>query len=300
MKREIKIITSILLLFLMATSVFAYGNGNNVNTMRGKGYGQNQGGIAYQVYDDTQINHQTQIDQYSIEDLSDEEIAGLLLMREEEKLARDVYLELYDIWGQQIFSNIASSEETHTQAVLSLIEKYDLTDPVVDDSRGVFANSDLQTLYNNLVQQGSNSLVEALKVGATVEDLDIKDLQELNAVSDNQDITAVYNNLEKGSRNHLRSFTSVLESRGETYTAQYVSEEEYNSIVSQDLETGTQYDSVGNMNQVNSQNRNSGSSQMGQNNNVDSRSNQGSSQGQQVQAQNMFANMWKGFKSWFN
>jgi hypothetical protein len=42
-------------------------------------------------------------------DLSDAEKASLTLMREEEKLARDVYVYVYDIWGTPIFSNIATS-----------------------------------------------------------------------------------------------------------------------------------------------------------------------------------------------
>ena len=40
-------------------------------------------------------------------DLSAEETASLLFMREEEKLARDVYNALYATWGQQTFLNIA-------------------------------------------------------------------------------------------------------------------------------------------------------------------------------------------------
>lgn len=165
----------------------------------------------YQLYDDTQVNHQQEISMYAVEELSPEEIDGLILMREEEKLARDVYLELYDIWGQQIFLNIANSESTHTNAVKLLLDKYNLTDPVTGDTRGVFTNQDLNELYASLVETGSTSLLDSLIVGATVEDLDIYDLQRLNEISDNQDITAVYDNLEKGSRNHLRSFTKVIE-----------------------------------------------------------------------------------------
>jgi len=35
--------------------------------------------------------------------IMDEEIDSLVFMREEEKLARDVYIKLYDLWGLQIF-----------------------------------------------------------------------------------------------------------------------------------------------------------------------------------------------------
>lgn len=86
-------------------------------------------------------------------ELSEIEIESLLLMREEEKLARDVYLELYDIWGQQIFTNIAASEQTHTDAVKVLLDTYNIEDPVTDDSRGVFESELIQDLYDSLVAQ---------------------------------------------------------------------------------------------------------------------------------------------------
>ena len=139
-------------------------------------------------------------------ELSEAEITSLIHMREEEKLARDVYLELYDTWGQKIFSNIASSEQTHTDAVKTLLETYNIADPVIKDERGVFTNSELQKLYDSLVEEGKKSLLDGLIVGATIEDLDIKDIQDFRVSIENEDILLVYENLERGSRNHLRSF----------------------------------------------------------------------------------------------
>ena len=81
--------------------------------------------------------------------LSDAEINSLVFMREEEKLARDVYLSLYDLWGLQIFQNIADSEQTHTDAVASLLEKYDIPDPADTSPAGVFVNPDLQSFMMN-------------------------------------------------------------------------------------------------------------------------------------------------------
>lgn len=172
------------------------------------------------------------------QELSAVEIDGLLFMREEEKLARDVYLTLYETWNQPIFSNIARSEQTHTEAVRDLITKYNLTDPVTDDAVGVFVNQELQTLYNTLVDQGNQSFVGALQVGATIEDLDIKDLDEQMALTDNEDIVLVYEQLQRGSRNHLRSFASQLEKNESSYEPQYISEMEYSEIISSDRETG--------------------------------------------------------------
>jgi hypothetical protein len=133
--------------------------------------------------------------------ISDIERSGLVFMREEEKLARDVYSMLYDKWGMQIFSNIAQSEQTHTEAVQTILTKYSISDPVTDDTVGVFVNTDLQKLYNELTAQGALSIEEALKVGAQIEDLDIADLQKQIALTDNDDIKLVYENLMRGSRN---------------------------------------------------------------------------------------------------
>jgi hypothetical protein len=74
-------------------------------------------------------------------------------MREEEKLARDVYAALGDMRGQQIFTNIASSEQTHMDAMGTLIDRYSLEDPIITDVRGVFSSSALQSLYDELITQ---------------------------------------------------------------------------------------------------------------------------------------------------
>lgn len=171
--------------------------------------------------------------------ISNEEQIGLVFMREEEKLARDVYSVLYDKYGLQIFSNIAQSEQTHTEAVRTILTKYTITDPVTNDSVGVFMNSDLQKLYTDLTTRSSTSLEEALIVGALIEDLDISDLQKQLALTNNDDIKLVYENLIRGSRNHLRAFTSQLTSRGKMYAPQYITQSEFDTIIASSQETGS-------------------------------------------------------------
>ncbi|GEM_PF-221940 len=179
--------------------------------------------------------------------LSDAEIAGLKLMREEEKLARDVYLALYDKWDLPIFSNIAKSEQTHTDAVKTLLDIHGIGDPVSTDDRGIFTDQELQTLYDDLVNQGDASLLEALIVGATIEDLDIKDLNELIAQTENPDILIVYNNLRKGSRNHIRSFVGQIENNDGAYTAQFIEQSELDGILGSPQERGPMLDENSNI-----------------------------------------------------
>ena len=164
-------------------------------------------------------------------ELSVAEAAGLSYMREEEKLAHDVYVVLYEKWGLRVFQNISQSEQTHTEAVKALLDRYGLPDPAASTA-GVFNNPDLQALYNDLVARGSQSLAEALKVGAAIEEIDILDLEKHLAETDNADIQQVFNSLKNGSYNHLRAFVSNLSTRaGESYQPQYLSLETYESII---------------------------------------------------------------------
>lgn len=186
----------------------------------------------------TPISDIDMINQLPLEPLSEMEKSSLIFMREEEKLARDVYLYLYNQWNLAVFNNIASSEQSHTDAVLALLNKYSIDDPVSTDEIGVFANEDLQTLYNQLITQGSGSLLDSLIVGATIEDLDIYDLNTASEQLDNQDILMIYVNLTKGSRNHMRSFYNQILMQNGTYEPQYISEAEFEAIINSAMERG--------------------------------------------------------------
>lgn len=163
--------------------------------------------------------------------VTEDEAVDLLFMREEEKLARDVYINLYALWDNQVFDNIAQSEQKHTDAILGLIEKYGLIDPA-KEGIGDFTNSELQKLYDDLLAKGAASRLEALKVGALIEEVDIEDIVLSMGRTDKIDILNVYANLLAGSENHLVAFIKNIESlTGETYEAQYVSQAEVDAIL---------------------------------------------------------------------
>jgi hypothetical protein len=159
-------------------------------------------------------------------------------MREEEKLAHDVYTQLDGLWRgyTKVFGNIANSESSHTESVRQLLLRYNLPDPTATLAAGVFQNTTLQNLYTQLVAAGSVSLVEGLKVGAAIEEIDMIDLNKALLETNNQDITLVYQNLLKGSRNHLRSFVSNLSNQGVTYVPQYMAVADYQAIVTTPME----------------------------------------------------------------
>jgi hypothetical protein len=168
------------------------------------------------------------------------ELTILLNMKEEEKLARDVYTTLNLKWKNQVFSNISIAENTHMNAIIFLLQNYG-TDYTSVLEPGRFTNPAFQSLYEELVTKGSVSIEEAWKVGALIEEMDITDLVEsLKSVTD-ESIIMVFENLEKGSRNHLRAFARQLTLLGLTYTPVYLSTDEYNQIINSPTEAGKQY-----------------------------------------------------------
>lgn len=170
--------------------------------------------------------------------LTSTETSDLQYMREEEKLARDVYLTMHAQWGDQstVFSNIAASEESHTSTVNYLLEKFNVDDPVINDTIGVFTNQELQALYNELVEKGSQSFIDALYVGALIEEKDMHDILAAIEDTDERAIILAYSNLLDGSKSHLRAFVNVIEQQGLEYEAQILDEEEVELILDDDSE----------------------------------------------------------------
>lgn len=143
--------------------------------------------------------------------LTDSEADGLAFMREEEKLAHDLYVELADLYGLPVFSNIARSESMHMDAMLTLLDAYGLPDPAAGNQPGEFTDPTLQALYDDLLARAEESTVEALRAAALVEETDLLDLQERLAQTDEADIAQVYQNLLQASGTHLRAFALQVE-----------------------------------------------------------------------------------------
>jgi len=165
--------------------------------------------------------------------LTQTEIANLQFMREEEKLARDVYLTLDQYWGNltSVFANIAVSEESHTSTINYLLEKYDIEDPVISNEVGVFTNPELQELFHTLVEKGIASFIDGLYVGALIEEVDMEDIVAAIDATDERAMILAYSNLLDGSKSHLRGFVSVIESQGLVYEAQVLNADEVQLIL---------------------------------------------------------------------
>jgi hypothetical protein len=168
--------------------------------------------------------------------LTDAQEQGLLYMREEEKLAHDLYVLFGEQWGVRSFARIVQAESNHEAQVLGAMARYGLSDPAAELSLGEFSNADLQALYDQLAAEGAVSLREALRVAALVEETDIADL-DAELADDGPtplpaDVAAVYEHLRFGSTNHLRAYVRQLNRLGESYAPVVLDQESFDAILS--------------------------------------------------------------------
>ena len=206
MKKKTSTSINAILIFILFVTFF-YGCNDNNND------------ITDDIIDDTTTQSITEADK-----------AALLFMLEEEKLARDTYSYLNNLWSINQFANIKNSEQTHMNAIENLLIQYNIEYTILND--GEFVNQDLQNFYDQFVIEGALSQAKAQQIGATIEDLDIVDLETNINNTTNTEIQFVFESLQCGSRNHLRSFVKGIENGGNTYTPQFLTQIEYNIIIS--------------------------------------------------------------------
>lgn len=206
-----------------------------------QGPGGNGGGNGDCIQQQDQLQDCT----LNVGSLTETEIAEVLYMRQEEKLARDVYITFNAWWQADVFARIAVSEQRHMDAVGKIITALELDDPAADDTVGAFSDEGFAALFDELTKAGSTSYVEALQVGAYIEELDILDLAACLEDVENACVVNVFQNLLRGSRNHLRAFTSYLAAEGITYVPQLMTQEQYDQIISSPIERGPGYGNGG-------------------------------------------------------
>ena len=177
------------------------------------------------------VQIQSQSNQTSNQALTSNERDGLILMRQEEKLALDIYAVFSQQWGGRPFSNIVRAEQMHMDAVGNLLKTYGLNDPNKGLKPGEFSDPKLKKLYSEMIAAGKKSRVGALKIGAEIEDLDLYDLGKLSKETSRPDILGVYNMLIGGSKNHMRAFVNNLQRSGDSYQAKYISQTELELIL---------------------------------------------------------------------
>ena len=144
--------------------------------------------------------------------LSDEQLDTLVFIYQEEKVARDTYITLGDIYSNQtVFANIQESEQEHIDKAESLCDTYYADTTSINEQKvGEFVVPVLQELYDTLVAQGSVSELAALNVGEYVELTDIDDLEHAE-IGMPSDVVNTYENLKEGSLSHLAAFRDAID-----------------------------------------------------------------------------------------
>ncbi len=184
--------------------------------------------------DDNQIQQQDRLQDCVLTpgSLTEIEIAHVLFMRQEEKLARDVYITFQELWQADVFARIAVSEQRHMDAVGQVITALELDDPAADNTVGVFNDEAFVSLFGELTATGEVSYIEALKVGAYIEELDILDLITCLTEVENECVINLFEHLMEGSCTHLQAFVNALAAEGVTYTPQLMTKDLYDQIIS--------------------------------------------------------------------
>ena len=141
---------------------------------------------------------------------------SLEYMYEEERLAKEVYLSIYQKQPVRQLYRIATNSETrHISAVEALARKYGVR--LYPQRVGVYRNPHIQSLFNSLYAKGVRSQKDALEVGCMVEVTDVEDLNRYIATAQRagaSDVVQTYEFLRRGSYNHYWAFDRGLKSLG--------------------------------------------------------------------------------------
>lgn len=172
-------------------------------------------------------------------ELTSDEIEFLYAVREDEKLARDIYNSFYSLYASKPMSNIAKAEENHIAAVERLFYFYSINYPAVGEA-GVFADATRQSYYNELISKGT-TLLDAYKAAAYLEEKDIADYEAVLPSITNPNIKLVIEHLIKGSINHFKATLRQIDALGGEYQAAVLSQERYTEIVNSNFANGKRY-----------------------------------------------------------
>ena len=159
---------------------------------------------------------------------------ALIYNMQEEKVANNFYTAMQNLYGINVFENISKSETMHMKHVKALLDNFGIDNPVSGkyEVAGSFMDAGLERMYNDMISTGNISVTDALKESAKFEEMDIRDLKAFVESTQNTSIESTLNMLINASGNHLRAFVKNLKTRGIEYTPQYLSQEEFNEIIS--------------------------------------------------------------------
>jgi hypothetical protein len=227
----------------LVKNIYVYRNGkyitglNNINMLEpNEGffvYVTSDGFLEYSSEKENEAKMMPTIDltKASKDNLTKEQKYSLAFMWNEEKLARDLYLEVENKQTNRQMYNIGTKSETkHVSMVEDLVEKYNINILNLKDysikyteselralPAGKFGVDKIQTLYDALYAKGIKSKRDALEMACMVEVTDVNDLLEYIKIADDgkhKDLVDTFAMLRDGSYNHYWAFDSGLKQLG--------------------------------------------------------------------------------------
>lgn len=170
----------------------------------------------------------------SFSQISQSDRDALIYTMQEEKVANNFYTAMQSLYALNVFQNISKSETMHMKHVKTLLDNFGIDNPVSGkyEAAGSFMDAGLERMYNDMISIGNISVTDALKESAKFEEMDIRDLKAFVESAENTSIESTLNKLINASGNHLRAFVRNLKTRGIEYSPQYLSQEEFNGIIS--------------------------------------------------------------------
>ena len=229
----------------------------------------------------------------STADLTADEIEFIYAVREDEKVARDLYFSFFGTFGLKPFENIGKAEDNHIKATEKLFDYYEIDYPALSEN-GKFENAIRQKLFDSLLLKGTPEL-EAFKVMAMLEESNIVEYGEVLKTIANPNIKIVIENLARASANHFKAAIRQITALGGTYTPAIMTQEQYEAVIATGFEQGKRYMYKNNGLTTNSGNKLGGNGQ--KKGSVNSQGNcNSSSNGATPGSQNRQGNVGKGYR----
>lgn len=229
----------------------------------------------------------------STADLTADEIEFIFAVREDEKVARDLYFSFFQKFGLKPFENIGKAEDNHIKATEKLFDYYEIDYPALS-ANGKFEDAIRQKLYDSLLLKGTPEL-EAFKVMAFLEESNIVEYGEVLKTIVNPNIKIVIENLAKASANHFKAAIRQITALGGTYAPALMTQEQYRAVIAIGFEQGKRYMSKNGGSTANSGNKLGGNGQ--KKGSVNSQGNcNSSSNGTAPGSQNRQGNVGKGYR----
>jgi hypothetical protein len=229
----------------------------------------------------------------STADLTADEIEFIFAVREDEKIARDLYISFFGKFGLKPFENIGKAEDNHIKATEKLFDYYEIDYPALSGN-GKFENAIRQKLFDSLLLK-VNTELDAFKVMAVLEESNIVEYGAVIKTVVNPNIKMVIENLAKASANHFKAAIRQITALGGTYTPEFLTQEQYRAVIAIGFEKGKRYMYKNNGSTTNSGNRLGNNGQ--KRGSVNSQGNcNSSSNGTTQGSQNRQGNVGKGYR----